>query len=92
MYKSASTIRQGVKANTDAKVLKAKLALNWTGPYNCQDFGPCSFTETPDGPPLGDNLVYLDLPSDLPGSDASRCVAIERCKPCDNPHDSSDML
>ena len=22
-----------VKANTDAKVLKAKLALNWTGPY-----------------------------------------------------------
>ena len=33
MYNSASTIRQGVKANTDAKVLKAKLALNWTGPY-----------------------------------------------------------
>ena len=31
-YNSASTIRQGVKANTDAKVLKAKLALNWTGP------------------------------------------------------------
>ena len=28
VYNSASTIRQGVKANTDAKVLKAKLALN----------------------------------------------------------------
>ena len=27
-YNSASTIRQRVKANTDAKVLKAKLALN----------------------------------------------------------------
>ena len=33
MYNSASTIPQGVKANTDAKVLKAKLALKWTGPY-----------------------------------------------------------
>ena len=33
MYYSASTIRQGVKANPDAKVLKAKLALNWTGLY-----------------------------------------------------------
>ena len=32
VYNSASTIRQGVKANTDAKVLKAKLALKWTGP------------------------------------------------------------
>ena len=28
IYSSASTIRQGVKANTDAKVLKAKHALN----------------------------------------------------------------
>ena len=28
VYNSASTIRQGVKANTHAKVLKAKLALN----------------------------------------------------------------
>ena len=33
VYNSASTIRQGVKADADAKVLKAKLALNWTGPY-----------------------------------------------------------
>ena len=36
MYNSASTIRQGVKANTDAKVLKPMLALNWTGPYKIQ--------------------------------------------------------
>ena len=33
----------------------------------------------------------LDLPSDLPGWDARRRVAIERCKPWANPHDSSDM-
>ena len=91
VHNSASTIRQGVKANTDAKVLKAKLALNWTGPYKVLAVGPCSAAETPDGSPLGSNLLYLDLPSDLPGSDARRRVAIERCKPCANPHDSGDM-
>ena len=91
MYKSASTIRQGVKAKTDAKVLKAKLALNWTDPYKILAVGPCSAAETPDGSPLGRNLLYSDLPSDLPGSDARRRVAIEPCKPCANPHDSGDM-
>ena len=90
-YNSASTIRQGVKANTDAKVLKAKRALNWTGPYKVLAVGPCSSAETPDGSPLGDNLLYFDLPSDLPGSDARRRVAIERCRPCANPLDRSDM-
>ena len=91
VYNSASTIRQGVKANTDAKVLKPKLALNWTGPYKILAVDPCSAAETPDGSPLGSNLLYLDLLSDLPGSDARRRVAIERYKPCTNPHDSGDM-
>ena len=91
MYNSASTIRQGVKANTDAKVLKAKLALNWTDPYKILAVGPCSSTETPDGSPFGSNHLYLGLPSDLPGSDARRLVTIERCKSCANPHDSGDM-
>ena len=47
--------------------------------------------QTPDGSPLGDSVLYLDLPSDLPGSDARRRAAIERCKPRADPHDSSDM-
>ena len=55
-----------MKANTDAKVLKAKLALNWTGPYKVLAVGPCSSVQTPDGSPLGDNLLYLDLSSVLP--------------------------
>ena len=80
-----------MKANTAAKVPKAELALNWTGPYKVLPVGPCSAAETPDGSPLGSNLLYLDLPSDLPGSDARRRVAIERCKPCANPHDSGDL-
>ena len=33
----------------------------------------------------------MDLPSDLPSSDARRREAIERCKPCANPHDSGDI-
>ena len=49
MYNSAFTIRQGVKANTDAKVLKAKLALNWTGPYKILAVGHCSAAEASDG-------------------------------------------
>ena len=80
-----------MKANTDAKVLKAKLALNWAGPYKVLAVGPSSSVETPDCSPLGDNLLCLDLPSDLPGSDSRQRVAIERCKPCANPHDSSDI-
>ena len=40
VYKSASTIRQGVKDNTDANVLNAKLALDWTGPYKVLAVGP----------------------------------------------------
>ena len=53
--------------------------------------GPFSAAETPDGSPLASNLLYLDLPSDLPGSDARQRVVMERCKPCANPHDSGDM-
>ena len=53
--------------------------------------GPCFSADSPDGSSLGDNLLYLDLPSDLPGSDAHRRVAIERCEPCANAHDNSDM-
>ena len=91
MYNSTSTILQGVKANTDAKVLKAKLALDWTGPYKILAVGPCSAVETPAGSPLGSNLLYFDIPYDLPGSDARRRVAIQSCKPCANRHNSEDM-
>ena len=49
---SASTIRQGMKANTDAKVLEAKLALNWAGLHKVLAVGPCSSADTPDGSPL----------------------------------------
>ena len=40
---------------------------------------------------LAINLLYLDLPFDLLGLHARRRAAIDRCKPCVNAHDSSDM-
>ena len=57
VYNSDFTIRQGVKTNTDAKVLKAKLGINWTGPYKVLAVGLCSSADTPDGSPLGNNLL-----------------------------------
>ena len=49
VYNMAATIRQGAKMDADAKVLKAKLSLNWTGPYKVLAVGPCTPADTPDG-------------------------------------------
>ena len=74
--------RQGAKGQTRAYL---------DGPYRILAVGPGFAAETPNGSPFGSNLLYLDLPSDLPGSDTRRRVEIERCKPCANPPDSGDM-
>ena len=38
-----------------------------------------------------DKILYLDLPSDMPGRDSNRRVSVIRCKPCRNPNDTDDM-
>ena len=91
VYNTLATIRQGAKPDTDAKVLKAKLSLNRTGPYKVLAVGPCSSADTPDGSPLGAKLLYLDLPSDMPGTDVRRRISVQRCKPCANPDDRGEM-
>ena len=78
VYNTAVTIRQGAKTDTGAKALKAKLSLNWTGPYKVLAVGPCTPGDTPYDSPLGDKLLYLDLPSDIPGADARRSVSVQR--------------
>ena len=88
---SAATICQGTKTDTDAKVLKAKLSLNWTGLYKVLAVGPCTPADTSDGSPLGAKLLHFDLPPDTPGADARRRVSVQRCKPCTNAHDHGDM-
>ena len=80
VYNTAVTIRLGAKTDTDAKILKIELSLNWTGPYKVLAVGPCTPAETPDGSPLGAKLPYLDLPSDMPGADARRRVSVQRCE------------
>ena len=91
VYNTAATIRQVVKTDTDAKGLKAKLSLNWTGPYEVLAVTPCSSADTPDCSHFGAKLLCLNLPSDMPGADACRRVSVQRCKPCANPHDRGDM-
>ena len=76
MYHTASTIRQILKTVTDAKVLKTKLSLNWTGPYNVLAVGPCSAADTPEVFPLGAELLCWDRPSDMPGEDARLRVLV----------------
>ena len=68
-HNTAATIRQGAKAGTDSKVLKAKLSLNWTAPFKILAIGPSPAETTPDGRPLASKLLYLDFPNDMPGSD-----------------------
>ena len=89
VYNSLSTIRQGTDRAPNATVLKTKLSLNWTGPSKLLIVGPSS--TSPDGKPVGDKLLYLDLPRDLQGHDAKSCASVHRCKPCTNPHDTTDM-
>ena len=52
-----------MKATTDAKVLKDKLVVNWTGLYKVLALGPCSTADTPDGSPLGENSISIYLPT-----------------------------
>ena len=91
VYNSASTIRQGAKKDTDATVLKTKLSLNWNGPFKILAVGPAPASDTPDNHPLHDKLLFLDLPSDLPGRDSKRRVSVMRCKPCRSPEDTTDL-
>ena len=84
-------IRQGLREGADNKVLKEKFSLNWTGPFKIIAVGPSSAADTPDGRPLGEKLLYLDLPSNLSGPAAKPRVTVALCKPCANPYDADDI-
>ena len=90
-YNTAATIRQGLHKSVDNKFLKEKLSLNWTGPFKILAAGPSLAADTPDGRPLGDKLLYLDLPSNRSGPAAKPRVTVARCKPCANPYDADDI-
>lgn len=87
VYNTAATTRQGAHPNTDDQVLKAKLPLPWTGPFRILAVGPAAAEDTPDHRPPGPNLVYLELPSGMPGSDSRARVFVHRCNSCHSFHD-----
>ena len=91
VYNTAATIRQGLRKGADNKVLKEKISLNWTGPFKIIAVGPSSAAGTPDERPLGDNLLYLELPSNISGPATKPRVTVARCKPCANPYDADDI-
>ena len=64
-YNTTATIRKGLRNGVDSKVLKGKLSLNWTGSFKIIAVGPSPAANQPDGRPLGDKLLYLDLPPNL---------------------------
>ena len=66
-----------------------KRLLSDNGPWKILAVGPCE--TAPDDKPVGDKLLYLDIPTDEPGVKPKNRVSILRCKPCLPPHDSSDM-
>ena len=76
MCNTAATMCPGAKTETDPKVLKTKLLINWTGPYKVLAVGLCSAADNPDGSRLGAKLLYLDLSSDVSGAVARRRVSV----------------
>lgn len=90
VYNSKLAARYSTSSDEDERErsLKSKLCLNWTGPFKVLRVGPCA--SAPDGQPVGDKLLYLELPPGLRGSSAKRRVSVMRCKPCVNPHDTDD--
>ena len=91
VYNTAAIIRQGLRKGADNKVLKEKLSLNWSVSFKIIAIGPSSAADAPDGRPLGDKLLYLDLRSNLSGPAAKPRVTVARCKPCTIPYDADDI-
>ena len=86
IYNPQATVGQG--ASEDNSHLVTKLSINWTGSYKILVMGPGL---GPDGRPVADKTLYLDLPADMPGKDKKKRVSVDRCKMCHNPSDDSDI-
>lgn len=84
---SLATIRQGTKKGANDAVLKDNPCLSWTSPFKIPVIG--SLRSTPDGHPVRDKPIQVELSSDIRDKDAKHRVSVARCKPCHNPHDTS---
>ena len=61
VYSKAATIRRGTKMDTDAKVLKSKLSINWTSPYKSSQLAPVTRITPRTVPllPLSLSLIHI---------------------------------
>ena len=64
------------------------LSLNWTGPYKILVVRPGL---GPDGRPVADKTLDMDLPTDMSGKYQKKRVSVDRCKMCHNPSNDSDI-
>ena len=64
IYNSQATVNQGV--GEDNSHLMVMLSLNWTFPYKILVVEPGL---GPDGRPVAEKTLYLDVPIDMPGRD-----------------------
>ena len=65
--------------------------MNWSGPFKVLAEDPTPTSNTPDNSLLQGKLLFVDLPSDLPGRDSKSRVPVKRCKACHNPNDADDI-
>ena len=75
----------------DSKTFKDEPSLDWTGPFKIVAVAPSPVANQPNGRLLGDELLYLDLPSNLSGPAAKPCVTVACFKPCANLYDADNM-
>ena len=71
-----------------APALSSKLSLNWTGLFQILQVGPS--ISSPNGHPVGDTLLYLEIPSQIFGSNSKPRVLVMRCEPCVRPDNTGD--
>ena len=87
-----SRVERRNSALSDALRAVPKFAVGgWMWVYKVLAVGPSTPADAADGSPLCAKLLYLDLPSDMPGADARRRVSVQLCKSCASPHDRGDM-
>lgn len=81
VYITATTIRQGLREDVDNKALKVKLSQNRLDPSGSLPCCFCSTIETYDGRPLGNKLLYVNLPSHVSGPAVKSRVTVAHYKP-----------
>lgn len=84
-------VRQGASAEKDSleKVLKAKMSLNWTRPWEI--LGIEQSVTALDDRPVGEKLLYFAFLTDEAGPLPQNRVSALRCKPCTALHDTTHM-